>query len=209
MAEATTTRHELDLSLAILAKTDLGREEIRTRALRLAPMQRQLLILADGQRDVQALAHMLPGQDVMAAVRHLLSVGCVQAVMPAEAPAGAARSASGHRSTSAQTHADSVSHAQDSAQPSTLTPVEDPLASLPPPDSRSRAQIEMARNFMINTINTLLEQNSRLTLVKHIFDSPDAAALRLHFHDWETAIASSWMGKKRLPELRKKLFAVL
>ena len=67
----------------------------------------------------------------------------------------------------------------------------------------------MARHFMINTINRMLEQNSRLTLVERIFNSPDAATLRQHYADWEAAIGSSWMGARRLPELRKKLFAVL
>jgi hypothetical protein len=62
---------------------------------------------------------------------------------------------------------------------------------------------------MINTINRLLEQNSRLTLTKAIFDCRDAAELRTHYEAWEAAIGSSWMGRKRRAELRAKLFEVL
>ncbi len=82
-------------------------------------------------------------------------------------------------------------------------------ADLADPASRTPAQVEMARNFMINTINALLEPNTRLTLVKKIFDSADAAALREHYPQWDAAISSSWSGARRITELRKQLFAVL
>lgn len=41
---------------AILLKTPRGREEIRTRAHRLSPMARRLLIIADGRHTVTELA---------------------------------------------------------------------------------------------------------------------------------------------------------
>lgn len=189
MDDAQPLDFDLELASARLGKTDKGRDEIRTRSLRLPPMVRQVLVLADGQRDVHALTEMMPGQNVTGAVRQLLQLGCVEIVshsafmpsQPAATPGAAEAKA----------------------------PAPSPLDGLPPPESRTPKQVEMARHFMINTINTLLEQNSRLTLVKQIFDSVGAAELRQHEADWEAALASSWMGKKRLPELRKKLFEVL
>jgi hypothetical protein len=43
----------------VLAKTVRGREEITSRAHELTAMQRRLLILADGERTVGAMAEML------------------------------------------------------------------------------------------------------------------------------------------------------
>jgi hypothetical protein len=198
MDEAQTADSNTDLTGAVLAKTDLGREEIRTRALRLPPFQRRLLLLADGQRDMHALAELFPGQDTGAAARELLGLGClvIQArrAPPAPAPAPAAPPAAAPANAQAAEAAAATSAA---------------LAALPPAGSRTPQQVEMARNFMINTINTLLEQYSHLTLVKQIAESQGAEGLRVHLAAWDAAIATSWVGKKRLPELRKKLFAVL
>jgi hypothetical protein len=188
MDDAQPLDFDLELASARLAKTDRGREEIRTRVLRLPPMVRQVLVLADGQRDVHALSEMMPGQNVTGAVRQLLQLGCVELLaQPASAP----------------------SQPRPAPVAAPAPAAASPLVGLPPPESRTPKQVEMARHFMINTINTLLEQNSRLTLVKQIFDSAGAAELRQHEPDWEAALGSSWMGKKRLPELRKKLFEVL
>lgn len=176
---------------AVFAKTPTGQEEIQRRALGLPPLARRLLVLVDGRRTVAELAAFVPDQDAAAWLDVLLEKACIEAIA---APKAAA--------------------APPQAQPSRPAPpppaaADDPLAGLPPPEYRSAQQVEMARNFMINTINTLLEQNSRLTLVEQIFASTGAAELRLHYAAWEAAISGSWMGARRLPELRKKLFAVL
>lgn len=44
----------------IYRKTDKGHREIATRALRLAPRFRQLLLLADGRRDDAELRRLVP-----------------------------------------------------------------------------------------------------------------------------------------------------
>lgn len=176
---------------AIYSKTPLGQQEIQHRSLRLPLLTRRVLLLVDGRRPVQELSTLAGNADVPALLNELASLGCIERSGTASAPAPAAFSPA------------------PAAEPAAAGAAADPLAALPPAASRTQDQVEMARNFMINTINRMLEQNSRLTLVEKIFHSVDAAELRQHYAAWEEAIGSSWMGRKRLDELKQKLFAVL
>ena len=180
-------------SSTVFAKTPLGQQEIQQRSLGLPPLVRRLLVLVDGRRTGAELSVFVSGHDMVPMFKDLLERGCIEpvarvAVAPPAPPAP----------TRAVTAPTGAVLANDTS-----------LEGLPPPESRSVKQVEMARNFMINTINTMLEQNSRLSLVGRIFESRDAAELRTHFAAWEAAVGSSWAGKKRMPELRTKLFAVL
>ena len=83
------------------------------------------------------------------------------------------------------------------------------LASLPPPESRSSKDIEMARNFMTNTINTIFQPNTRLTLLEALLAGKTSQDLRRVYLSWATTMSTSAMGTKRLPEFREKLFKVL
>lgn len=74
----------------IYRKTRIGQAEIETRALRLLPRLRSLLIVIDGKRDEAALQALL-GYPPAAALNELLSFGLVEAVQqrtPAMASAG-------------------------------------------------------------------------------------------------------------------------
>jgi hypothetical protein len=119
----------------------------------------------------------------------LIQWGCVSAQIPAARP----------RATPVPPATTIAPPAQAPAQT---------LQGLPAPQNRSAEQIEMARHFMINTLNTMFG-GSRLTLVKRIFSAPGAAELREIYPDWERAMAESRIGARRLPEWREKLFAVL
>jgi len=185
-----TTVH--DLPQTIFAKTAVGQDEIQNRTLKLPLMIRRLLLLVDGKRPVKELAAFVAGQDVQPLIQELLEKGCIESVAAEAPPSG---------SSSPKADRDPVEAAELAAASA--------LAALPPPQSRSAKQIDMARNFMINTINTMLEQNTRLTLVEKIFAAKDAAELRSYFAEWEMSMEASWIARKRLPELRKKLFAVL
>lgn len=188
---------------AVFAKTTLGLEEIQQRTLRLPLLTRRVLLLVDGRRSVAELATLAGNADVASLLADLQERGCIERV--AAAPAPSPRAAPSR--AAAPSPAPSPAPAPE--RPSAGAAADPALAGLPPPSSRSAEQIDMARHFMINTINRMLEQNSRLTLVEKIFSAPDAAALREQFPHWEEAISSSWMGKRRLPDLRKKLFEVL
>jgi hypothetical protein len=68
----------------LFRKTAKGQTEIETRAHRLAPRLRALLILVDGKRDTAALGTLVPQADGLLA--ELLGQGFVEALPEAEAP---------------------------------------------------------------------------------------------------------------------------
>lgn len=70
----------------LFRKTALGQTEIETRALRLPPRLRSLLILIDGKRDSAALATLVP-QQLEAALQELHGLGLVETIEPAAPPA--------------------------------------------------------------------------------------------------------------------------
>ena len=70
-------------------------------------------------------------------------------------------------------------------------------------------QLQQARNFMINTVNTIFGQHNRISLVESIYGSKTTEELRHVYIAWAEAMESNAVGKRRLPELREKLFAVL
>ncbi|MFV0681370.1 hypothetical protein [Ottowia sp.] len=80
---------------------------------------------------------------------------------------------------------------------------------LPPASQRTQKEIEMARNFMMNTVNTVFQPNTRLTLLEAIQCCQTATELRQAYLHWEDVLSTSRIGLKRLPEFKKKLFAVL
>ena len=172
---------------SIYAKTAQGQQEIASRSLGLSPMARRVLVLVDGKRSGQELSTFVPGNEVSPQLTELLDRGCIEAVgtvpapKPAPSPAGAA----------ASTHAG------------------DDLEALPPPESRSAKEADMARNFMINTVNTIFGQHNRISLVESIYGSKTTEELRHVYIAWAEAMESNAVGKRRLPELREKLFAVL
>ncbi len=63
----------------IYRKTRIGQDEIETRALRLLPRMRALLIVVDGRRDEDDLQAML-GYAPQAALHELLAYGLIEAV---------------------------------------------------------------------------------------------------------------------------------
>lgn len=76
-------------------------------------------------------------------------------------------------------------------------------------ESRSAKELEMARNFMTNSVNNMFGQHTRLTLIEAIFKCTTSAELRAVYPDWVETMSASAIGARRLPELRQKLFSVL
>lgn len=186
----------LDLTSAVFTKTELGQQEIQSRALGLAPLVRRILVLADGKKSGGELAAFLPSaDDIQSVLQQLLNLGCLEA-QAGNKPASAAASRNADASA-------------------TATPVEGEVAAtgdipgLVPAAKRSVKDNEMARNFMINSINAIIGQQMRITLIQNISDAKTTEALRAVYLDWEASMADHGMGKKRLPELKEKLFKVL
>ena len=85
----------------------------------------------------------------------------------------------------------------------------DPLAQLPPAETRTEQDLEKARNFMTNTVNTIFGYHNRILLIESIFSCQSSSRLRNVYPAWAQALATNDTGKKRLPELSQKLFTVL
>lgn len=180
----------LDLSSAVFAKTEIGQQEIQSRSLGLAPMVRRILVLADGKNSEGEFAAFLPSAaEIRVVLAQLISLGCLSAE-------------AGSKSTSRPSTTESAASAP-SAAPSGDIP------GLPSAEKRSLKDNEMARNFMINSINSIIGQQMRISLIHDIFHAETTEALRIVYHAWEASMSDHGMGKKRLPELKDKLFKVL
>ncbi|WP_439114820.1 hypothetical protein [Hydrogenophaga sp.] len=173
-----------DLTTAIFSKTPVGQQEIQSRGLGLAPLARRILVLVDGKRSGRDLSAFVSGHDdIEQILGALLSQGCVAA----EAPSKAA-----------------VVPAAKVAVSAAGTP-----QGLPAPETRTAKDNDMARHFMINSINSIIGQQMRISLIHDIFHAKSTEALRTVYHAWAASMADHGMGSKRLPELREKLFKVL
>ena len=181
-----------DLHSAVFTKTATGQQEIASRALGLSPLARRLLVLIDGRRTGQDLAPFVAGHDLAQFLNELLERDCVE--MKAGLPTKAAPAT--REEVASPVHA--------------LSPAStDWLAVLPPADSRTAKELEMARNFMTNTVNNIFGHHNRISLIESIYNCKSSAELREVYHAWAQALESNSTGHKRLPELREKLFAVL
>jgi len=174
-----------DLISATFAKTEIGQREIQTRSLGLPPLVRRLLVLIDGNKTGKDLAVFAAGTEVEPLLQELLDKGCVEAKARARAPEAAP-------TESAKPQADASE-----------------MAALPDAATRSSSENEMARNFMINTVNTIFGQHSRLSLIEAISRAKGTDELRLAYLSWLQAMEEDRIGAKRLPELREKLLKVL
>lgn len=174
---------------AVFSKTETGQQEITSRALGLTFLGRRLLVLIDGKRTGQDLAPFVAGHDLAQYLNELLGHGCVEmkAAIVKAVPAPA-EAAGAHALSSAST---------------------DWLAVLPPAEARTAKELDMARNFMTNTVNNIFGHHNRISLVESIYNCKSSSELRGVYPAWASALETNSTGHKRLPELREKLFAVL
>jgi hypothetical protein len=184
-----------DLHQSILAKTGIGQQEVQNRALGLNPLVRRLLILVDGKRSGEELAAFVVGHDVCDLLGQLLANGCIEITA---------------RAAAAPTAPVVTAPPRTASQPAAVPATSDAgFANLPPADSRSAKEVDMARNFMTNTVNTIFQPNTRLSLLEAIFACKTAEATRRVYPRWLETISTSALGLKRLPEFQEKLFKVL
>ncbi len=180
----------LDLSSAVFTKTELGQQEIQSRSLGLQPLVRRILVLADGKKSGGELSAFLPSAaDIHSVLEQLLSLGCL-------------RAEAGSKSTSRPSTTEPAASAPSPA------PSAD-IAGLPPAEKRSVKDNEMARNFMINSINSIMGQQTRISLIADITVAKTTEQLRYVYIGWQASMADHVVGKRRLPELTEKLFKVL
>jgi hypothetical protein len=184
------TDSTLDLSRALFVKTALGQQEIQSRALGLNPLVRRLLILVDGKRSFQELGTFVAGHDLADLLGELQTKGCIEATVLAAPSAPSVRATAPQSSPAA-------------------TPSEKGFASLPEASTRTAKEVDMARNFMMNTVNTVFQQNTRLTLMEAIAACNSVDDVRRVYPKWVETMSASSIGARRLPDFQEKLFKVL
>ncbi len=192
----------------IFEKTEVGQQEIQTRALGLPFLVRRVLLLVDGKRSGQELTQFAGGQDIAAMFQQLLDKGCIAVkTVLVEAPAPAPTVPADLGDSSATTAPQAA--LQGSADIAAQGLAAQAQAALPPADARSPKQMEMARHFMINTVNTMFGQHNRITFIETVSACRTVEELRAVYPQWVQTMEGSAIGTRRLPELREKLFAVL
>lgn len=183
----TMPHDNIDFLSTFFAKTAIGQHEVSTRGRGLSPLARRLLILVDGKRSGRELAVFVAGHPLVDLLGELLVRQCIEVTGSVAAPVKAA--------------------APDKT--ASVTTPEAALAALPPPESRSAKDLEMARNFMINTVNMEFGQHMRVSLIKAVDESTTVAELRQVYPLWLSTMAASSNAAKDLPKLKDKLFRVL
>jgi hypothetical protein len=187
----------LDITRSVFAKTVAGQQEVQSRTLKLSPIPRRLLILIDGKRSTPELASFVAGSDINQLMVELLNKGCIEAIAIATVPANTLHPAPA---------AEPIS---DQAQPPDNVTDDDFQSQLPDPSTRTAKEVEMARSIMMNTVNTVFQANTRLTLLEAIFACKTAREVRNIYPKWSETINSNAIGAKRMPEFREKLMQVL
>ena len=172
------------------------------RSLGLSPLLRRVLILLDGKRSLAEVMTLVPGQNVAELVEQLVGHGCV--TYSSDAMVRAPVQASSAQAAPSATPLPSV----PSVTPA-LALAQQAFDALPPASSRSAKDVEMARNFMTNTINRMFAQYSKLTLIEAIFSCKSAEDLRRVYPDWAQTMQTNTTAARRFPELSNQLFTTL
>jgi len=160
-------------------KTRKGQEEIESRSGGLTPRARRLLIMIDGKRDLSEVRALIGDPNLDETLDMLEREGYV--TLPVEAVVEVAAAEAGG----------------DDATPGDA------------PAAFDAEQLEMARNFMMNTITKFNGPYNKLGLMKKVHDSRRPDDLRELFDEWLRAICETRMGKLRAEELKTRLRTVL
>ena len=167
----------------VFAKTRKGQEEIDQRGGTLGPRARRLLILFDGKRDIETLRAMMPDPKFDETVDLLVAGGFV---------AGPGATAANEASLDA-------------------TPTEREMDAAVVDDGPEvdPAKLEMARNFMLNSLRHFNGPYANIDLREKILRSTSGQELRSLMAPWRESIMLTKMGQLRSEELRLQLGELL
>ena len=163
----------------VFAKTPKGREEVVAKSGGLTPRQRRVLIMVDGKRSVEELRTMLLADDLQNTLGLLEELELI-----------AVTSAGGTPVTAAQS----------------LPPI---TAFSPLPADTDPLRLQMARNFMVNTVNTFVGALGASSLLDRLAKADGHPGLRALYDEWYHAIVSSRDGRREAEALRSKLLQVI
>lgn len=170
----------------VFSKTDQGQEEIKTRAGGLTQRVRQVLIFVDGKRDLTALRTMLPADDLEQTLQALQEQGYIAAISITEESAPSA-----------------------SIAPAEAMPIPLGTAFRELPLTSGTKELELARNFMVNTLKRFTGPYATLSLIEKVYAAQSHAEMRMQFDHWVDAIIKAHAGKHRTDELRSALLEII
>jgi len=163
----------------IFAKTPKGVSEMETRGGGLTPRVRRILIMIDGKRSVDDLRAMALADDLSHTLGMLEEEGYIEVFKAPEAAPAA-----------------------DGGLPSITA-----FRTLP--EVPSAKDLDMARNFIMNTLKTFCGPMSHLTIVEAAFAAKTHEEMRAVFGPWYHAIVETRDGRRRAEELRAELLKVI
>lgn len=164
----------------IFVKTPKGTEEMTARSGGLTPRVRRVLIMIDGKRTVDDLRAMALADDLSHTIGELEEAGFIEMLKQADSPAPAA----------------------DGGLPAITTFREIPAEP-------SAKDLDMARNFIMNTLKTFCGQATHLSIIEAVFAAQTHEAMREQFAPWYNAIVETRAGHRRAEELRAELLKVI
>lgn len=168
-------------------KTPKGQAEIESRSGELGPRARRLLILVDPARSLAELEAMLGSKAFAETLAQLEHDGYIAVHGEGEAaPAFTTGTA-----------------------PNPAAAAAVPAPAAPGGDAVSDAQLEHARNFMMNTLKTFNGPYGKLSLMQSIHRCSSCDELRGLFDEWLRSISETRMGRLRADELAARLQAVI
>lgn len=164
----------------IYAKTSKGQQEVEHRSAGLSLRARRLLILLDGKRDRGEVATLVADSEFDQTLALLVEQGY------AEARGG-----------------------QDAAAAPSARPLPAEAPQQPALESEDPRRVEMARNFMLNSLMAFYGPHEKLSLKTSIQQSRRSDELRGLYDAWLGSITATRAGRMRADELQGKLRAVL
>lgn len=179
----------------VFSKTDKGREEMTKRAYGLSPLQRRVLILIDGSKDLETLADMIPAMvpagQLQAILEYLLEHEFIVPVdndaasrtYPGSQPVEPSSAAIAPRAAALADALNATQSLPVAATGSGTALTEDP------------ATIRMVKDFMTTTAQTYLGLLSA-PVIQRIEQARTAAQLMTVAGHWNMALRDSQQGKR-------------
>lgn len=164
----------------IFTKTQKGTEEMTHRSGGLTPRVRRVLIMIDGKRSVDDLRAMALADDLSHTLGELEEAGFIEMVKTLETPPPAA----------------------DGGLPAITT-----FRDIP--ETPNLKELDMARNFIMNTLKTFCGPATHLSIIEKAFAAKTHEEMREQFAPWFNAILETSAGRRRAEELRSQLLKVI
>lgn len=167
----------------VFAKTTKGQEELTAKTGGLTPRQRRVLIMVDGRRSVDELREMLQADDLQHTIGLLEEAGFIEVA--------------------------ALKDADGATQPAPAGPLPPITAFRPAPEPPNAKELELARNFIQNTLKTFCGPFAHLHIVEAAYAAKTHDELRLQFDPWFHAVVQTREGRRRAEELRTMLLKVI